>query len=151
MAWLGLGFSGPGLAWLRASGQACTSLFVTSASYLICSSFPDPHSTHSILTLFLFRVGTHSGLLQDYLPISHPRAHHVNLQINSIMPVVPEANPVKPQPDRSPFMRSTGSFEPMSRLRSSTYYNCLLHNSNITLPIRECKLDSCLPVCISPP
>jgi len=60
-------------------------------------------------------------------------------------------NPVKPQPDRSPFMRSTGSFEPMSRLRSSTYYNCLLHNSNITLPIRECKLDSCLPVCISPP
>jgi len=28
LAWLGLGFSGPGLAWLRASGQACTSLVV---------------------------------------------------------------------------------------------------------------------------
>jgi hypothetical protein len=26
LAWLGLGFSGPGLAWPRASGQACTSL-----------------------------------------------------------------------------------------------------------------------------
>jgi len=49
LAWLGLGFSGPGLAWLRASGQACTSLVGGDswASSLSCGGDAQDITEHS--------------------------------------------------------------------------------------------------------
>jgi hypothetical protein len=76
LAWLGLGFSGPGLAWLRASGQACTSLVTVDISkprgLAVRISKPWPrqvrlsHVTSEVITISIRSFPESSGVGPGY-------------------------------------------------------------------------------------